>query len=177
MNAFGIPVGVNGEPFIPGYHTVKDFEQTLLLLKKYGIKSYNTYNFHFTAFVAKRLHAIGIDIEAIWYNNQDTQWKKILRQLLEISKKHGIRLGCPDFVNSGMSWKEQANTCCGINVPNPCTFNTHNFKRLAQEGKSVLEIVDITYDKSGDLTQGLKIIKGEPGDFYTLKDAKLKLNE
>ncbi len=171
MHDFGIPVGVNGEPFIPGYHTVGDFEQVLLLLKKYKIQSYNTYNFHFNAFVAKRLHAINIDIEAIWYHNQDTRWKKILRQLLDLSKKHGIRLGCPDFVNSGKDWKETANTCCGINVPNPCTFNTHNFKKYAQEGRSASEIMEATFDGSGDIKQGLSIIMGEDSDFYTLKDA------
>ncbi len=176
LSSLGIPGGVNGEPFIPGYHTVEDFEQALLLLKKYGIKSYNTYNFHFNAFVAKRLHAIGIDIEAIWYHNQDAQWKKILPQLLKLSKKHGIRLGCPDFVNTGKNWKEAAKTSCGINVPNPCTFNTHNFKRLAQEGRTPKEIMAAVDDGSGDPLQGLKIIMGEKSDFYTLKDVGFKLS-
>lgn len=169
----GVPGGVNGEPFIPGVHTVKDFETTIKLLKKYKIPSYNTYNFHFNAFVAKRLHAIGVDIEAIWYYNQDAQWKKILPKLLDIAKKHGIRLGCPDFVNSGALYKETANTCCGVNVPNPATFNTHNFKLLRQEGKSVEQILDVTYDHSGDLKTGLQILNDKDCKFYTLHDAGL----
>jgi DNA repair photolyase len=166
-------VGVNGEPFIPGFHTVDDFENTLKLLKEYKVRSYNVYNFHFNAFVAKRLAAIGIDIEKIWYYNQDAQWKKILPTLLNLSIKYGIRLGCPDFVNSGPDWIEKANTCCGVNVPNPCTFNTHYFKKLKQRGKTFEEIMERTYDGSGDIEQATQIIKGEKCEFYTLKDAGL----
>lgn len=169
----GFPLGINGEPFIPGFHTIQDFEDTLKLLKFYKIQSYNTYNFHFNAFVAKRLHAIGIDVEKIWYYNQDDQWKKILHKLLDLSTKYGIRLGCPDFVNTGKYWIEQANTCCGINVPNPATFNTHNFKRLKQEGKSTEEIIKLTYDGAGDMEQAKAIIEGKKCKFYTLKDAGL----
>jgi DNA repair photolyase len=128
-----LSVGVNGEPFIPGFHTIKEFSDTVRILKSYGIRSYNTYNFHFNAFVAKRLHAIGIDIEKIWYYNQDARWKKILAKLLRIADKEGIVLGCPDFVNSGSKWYEKANTCCGINVENPLslipTFGKSNYKR------------------------------------------------
>ncbi len=164
----GVPGGVNGEPFIPGYHTIDDFEDTLKLLKSLGINRYNTYNFHFNAFVAKRLHAHGIDIERIWYMNQDSQWRPILQQLLDLSKKYNIILGCPDFVNSGPDWIECANTCCGIDVPNPCTWNTHYFKKFAQNGQ---EITSDLYDGTGSQEQGMKIIEGKPGDFYTLKDA------
>lgn len=172
----GIPGGINGEPFIPGFHTVKDFEDTLKIIISHGIRSYNTYNFHFNAFVAKRLHAIGIDIEKIWFYNQDKEWKKILSKLLELAKKYNVILGCPDFVNTGKDWKEQANTCCGINVPNPATFNTHNFKKLAQEGKSLKSILSKTWDGSGNLKQGIAIIKGTDKNFYTLKDAGFNIN-
>jgi len=167
----GIPIGVNGEPFIPGFHTVQDFEMTLKLLKSVKVESYNVYNFHFNAFVARRLIEIGIDIEKIWYYNQDKQWKPILQQLLDLSKKYGIRLGCPDFVNSGIYWVEEANTCCGINVANPCTFNTHHFKKKKQEGLSEREILQSCWDGTGDWKQGKQIVEGTPGcDFYTLKD-------
>lgn len=169
----GVPVGVNGEPFIPGYHTEKDFERTMIELKRFGVPSYNTYNFHFNPFVAKRLHAIGIDIEKIWFYNQDAEWKKILRNLMDLATKYGIKLGCPDFVNTGPDWIEPANTCCGVNVPNPCTFNTHHFKRLKQEGKSAEEIYNISNDGSGDPSTALTIINGGKCQFYTLKDTGL----
>lgn len=168
-----VPVGFNGEPFIPGYHTVKDFEDTLKLLKEYGIKRYNTYNFHFNAYVAKRLHKIGIDIEKIWTFNQDKEWKKILRKLLNLSIKYNIRLGNPDFVNTGKNWIEQSNTCCGINVPNPCTFNSHYFKKYKQLGKTDEQIIKLTYDGTGDLEKGKGIIKGTCKNMYNLKDCDL----
>ncbi len=168
----GVNVGVNGEPFIPGFHTVKDFENALKLLKEYEMNRYNVYNFHFNAFVAKRLHAIGIDIEKIWYHNQDKQWKPILRKLLDLGKKYNIILGCPDFVNSGKDHKERANTCCGVDVPNPTTFNTHYFKKLRQEGKTPAEIINETYDGAGDLETGESIVWGDSNcNFYTLGDA------
>ena len=173
LDGLGLNVGVNGEPFIPGYHTVNDFEKTLKLLKEYKIKSYNTYNFHFNAFVAKRLHAIGIDIEKIWYYNRDKYWKPILQQLLDLSKKYDIILGCPDFVNSGPKWREKANTCCGINVPNPCTFNTHHWKKMLQKGidYTFQEIIDYTYDGIGDRELARMIVSGEECKMYTMKDA------
>lgn len=172
----GVNLGINGEPFIPGFHTVADFERTIRKLKAYGVKSYNTYNFHFNAFVAKRLHAIGIDIERIWYYNQDAQWKPILQQLLDISKKHGIILGCPDFVNTGPEWRETRNTCCGVQVPNPCTYNTHHWKHFAQGGKMTADQVDqFSWDGIGDREVARQIIEGKPCDFYTLKDAGIKL--
>lgn len=169
----GVPVGVNGEPFIPGFHTEKDFEHTLLLLRHYGIKRYNTYNFHFNAFVAKRLHAIGVDVEKIWFYNQDKQWKKILANLLELAKKYNIILGCPDFVNTGKDWIEPANTCCGIDVQNPCTFNSHHFKLCKQKGMTNKQIIAATNDGTGDYEEGLKIIEGKNSKMYTLKDAGL----
>lgn len=169
----GVPVGFNGEPFIPGYHEIKDFERTVKLLKSFGINRYNTYNFHFNAFVAKRLHNIGIDIEKIWWNNQDKQWKPILQKLLDIAKKHDIILGCPDFVNSGKDWLERANTCCGIDVPNPCTYNSHFWKGMLQGGLSVDEIEQITWDGIGDKEDGHRVLSGKASGFYTMKDAGL----
>jgi DNA repair photolyase len=168
----GIPLGVNGEPFIPGYHTIKQFEDTIKLLKSIGVKSYNTYNFHFNDWVAKQLHSIGIDIEKIWYMNQDKEWKKILVQLLEISKKYDILLGVPDFVNTGWEWKEKANTCCGINVPNPTTFNTHYFKKLTQRGLSTKRVIKKTWENIGNKLDGESIILGTTKKMYTLKDIK-----
>lgn len=167
----GVPVGVNGEPFIPGFHTEKDFENVIRLLKENGIPSYNTYNLHLNEYVAKKLHGIGLDIEKIWFMNKDEQWKPILQKLLDIAKKYGIRLGCPDFVNTGPNWKEQANTCCGINVLNPMTYNTHVWKRMVQEGKELQFILESTYDGSGDKNQAESIIYGKESSFYTLKDS------
>jgi len=174
LQSLGIPVGFDGEPFIPGYHEIKDFENTLKLLKEYGIKSYNTYNFHFNAFVAKRLHKIGIDIEKIWFYNQNQEWKKILKQLLALSVKYDIILGNPDFVNTGKDWIEAVNTCCGINVPNPCTFNTHHFKKWKQKGYTETnDVAALTWDKVGDFNDGLSIINGSCKNMYNLKDAGL----
>lgn len=171
----GVNVGINGEPFIPGFHREKDFEEALKLIKSFGIHRYNTYNFHFNAFVAKRIHenCPEVDIERIWFYNQDEQWKPVLQNLLDLSKKHNFILGCPDFVNSGPDWRERANTCCGIDVPNPCTFNTHYFKKLTQDKKDPISILESTWDGSGDYLQGQKIVTGEGSDFYTLRDAGL----
>lgn len=171
MRHYGVPSGVNGEPFIPGVHTVEDFRDALLLLKSYGIGSYNTYNFHFNAFVCTRLHRLGVDIEKIWYYNRDEQWRPILQQLLDLAKKYDIVLGCPDFVNSGPTWVEQVCTCCGIDVPNPTTFNTHHWKRLAQEGLTANEIIERTWDGSGNREEGEGVVRGTRHGFYTLEDA------
>ena len=167
----GVSIGVNGEPFIPGFHTIKDFEDTLKLLKSFGIKSYNTYNLHLNSHVAKRLAGIGLDIGKIWEMNKDENWKKILPPLLELSKKYDITMGCPDFVNSGPNWIEKTNTCCGINVSNPTTFNTHHWKQLRQQEHCWEEILLNTWDGIGDREEGVKILRGNSDKFYTLKDA------
>jgi DNA repair photolyase len=170
----GVPVGFNGEPFIPGFHTEKDFENTMKLLKSYGISRYNTYNFHFNAFVAKRIHGLeGVDVERIWKYNQNAPWKKIQIKLIEIAYKYNIKLGCPDFVNTGPDYIEPANTCCGIDVPNPSTFNTHFFKREKQNGLTNEEIIEKTWDGTGDLETGKSIIDGTAKDMYNFKDAGL----
>ena len=168
----GIPVGVNGEPFIPGHHSVADFEEALKLIKSAGVRRYNTYNFHFTPFVAKRIYTLpGVDIEKIWEMNKDRNWKPILQQLIDLAKKHNITLGCPDFVNTGPLHREVAGTCCGIDPPNPTRFNTHYFKRLAQDGLTTDEIIEETWDGSADREEGRKIIEGKTRKMYTLKDA------
>ncbi len=171
--AAGIEVGVQGEPFIPGFHTEQMFEDMLKRLKAIGVNRYNTYNFHFTPHVAKRLAAEvpEVDIEKIWYYNQDEHWKPILQRLLAIAARLDMILGCPDFVNSGPTYRERANTCCGIDVPAPCTFNTHYFKRYAQDGLTADEILAKTNDGSGDPALAEKIVTGVECEFFTLRDA------
>lgn len=167
--------GVNGEPFIPGYHTIKQFNETLKLLKSHGIKSYNTYNLHLNDLVAKNFADLGLDIEKIWTMNKDKHWKPILHKLLRISEKYDIVIGCPDFVNSGWKWGEQANTCCGINVPNPTTFNTHHWKKIVQTSKTSSEIDrewKNTWDGIGNFKIGQSILNGSNSELYTMKDIK-----
>ena len=168
----GIPLGVQGEPFIPGFHTLQDFEDTIKRLKSIGVNRYNTYNFHFTPFVAKRIAPLpGVDIERIWEKNQDGPWKKILSRLLQIAEKYNMILGCPDFVNSGKENIQTSNTCCGIDVKNPCTFNTHHFKQALQLGKNPKEIEKECWDGVGDFEQGLNVLYGRDSKMYTLKEA------
>jgi len=170
-----VPLGVQGEPFIPGFHTVQDFEDTVRMLKGIGVNRYNTYNFHFNAHVAKRMVNIpGVDIERIWEQNQDRPWRKTLGMLLDIAKKYDMILGCPDFVNSGPDDVQQSNTCCGVDVPNPCTFNTHHFKLSAQSGTPLDEVAARCWDHCGDWEMGNKIINGGTNKFYTLRDAGIR---
>jgi DNA repair photolyase len=167
----GIRIGVNGEPFIPGYHTIDQFEEMLKLLKDFGIGSYNVYNLHFNGFIANRLHDIGIDIEKIWYYNRDIYWRPILRQLLDLASKYDIVLGCPDFVNSG-SYLEKHNTCCGIQVSNPCTFNVMSWKRSVLSGQAEFgtKLLEDSWDGVGDYELGRKVMLGETSDYFTVKD-------
>jgi DNA repair photolyase len=169
----GFRVGANGEPFIPGYHTVEQFEETIKLLKEYGIKSYNTYNLHMNDYVVKNLFNLGLDIEKIWYMNHDEQWRPILRQLLDICNKYDIILGCPDFVNSGWEDVQKSNTCCGLDVKNPCTFNTHHFKLAVQKGESPLEL----WEGVGKYEEGKTLVEGNLDNAYTLKDIVGNLGE
>ena len=166
----GVRVAVNGEPFIPGYHTEKQFEDMLKLLKSSGIGNYNIYSFHFNDFVAKRLNEIGIDIQKIWYFNQDAQWKLILGRLIDLAKKYSIVLGCPDFVNSGPDYVEQTNTCCGIDVSFPTTFNVITWKRRIQNGENPEFVFEDTWDGVGDKELGRKVFDGTSKDMYTLLD-------
>jgi len=163
-------VGVNGEPFIPGHHTTDQFRSIVRRLVEVGVQSYNTYNFHWNDYVAKRLHEIGLDIERIWYYNRDEHWRPILKKLMEIADEEGINLSCPDFVNTGWGWKDRANTCCGINVPNPTWFNSHHFKQLMQEGHQPADIDLECWEGIGDRETGMKILRGEKCDLYTMGD-------
>ncbi len=167
----GFKVGINGEPFIPGFHTVDEFKRAIGMVRAFGIKSYNTYNLHFNDWNAKEMNAAGIDVEAVWEGNQDKAWRPVLQELIEIAKEFKVVLGCPDFVNSG-SYVEESNTCCGIDVPNPCTFNFIHWKKLRKAGHSDKDIIDMTWDGVGDLEYGKKLIKGEVKDLYTLDDIK-----
>lgn len=172
----GIHVGVRGEPFIPSYHTYKDFRDILKRLKSYGLKSYNTYNLHMNEYTLKRLHNAGLDIEKIWRHNQDRLWKPIQRKLCEIADEEGIILGCPDFVNVPKGWKSRTNTCCGVEVCNAFTYNTHNWRLQLQEGYSCDGILIDTWEGIGtqeniDLAE--IILKKKSKDFYTMGDAEL----
>jgi DNA repair photolyase len=166
---WGFNVGINGEPYIPGYHTLEDFQHVCRLLSDAGIKSYNTYNLHMNDWNAKQMHAAGLDIERIWHANQDNVWRGILLNLIKIAKGYKIELGCPDFVNSG-EYQETANTCCGINVPNPCTFNVINWKKIKQKGISDERILKRTWDGVGSLEYGQRLLAGELKNVYSLKD-------
>lgn len=165
----GFNVGVNGEPFIPGFHTVEEFENIIRLLKKAGIKSYNIYNLHFNDWNAKKMHEAGIDIEEVWEGNQDNVWRGTLKKLISIAQEYDIILGCPDFVNSG-SYTETSNTCCGIQVPNPCTFNVINWKKLRLQGIPDEEILKRTWDGVGDYEYGKKLLSGQIDNMFSLKD-------
>jgi DNA repair photolyase len=165
----GIHVGINGEPFIPGFHSVREFAEMMKRLSARGFRSYNTYSFHWNEFVAKRLVDIGVDIEKIWHYNRDEKWKPILIKLIGIAKKYNIDLGCPDFVNSG-GFVQKANTCCGIDVPNPCEFNAITWKRLLKEGMTREEVLTDTFDGVGDWGLGEKVMFGKTKEFYTMDD-------
>jgi DNA repair photolyase len=173
----GVSIAVNGEPFIPGFHTLDDFENMMKRLKSEGIDTYNTYNFHWNDFVAKRLVKIGVDIEAIWEGNQDKEWKKTQKKLCELANKYRIYLGCPDFVNTGQNYVQQRNTCCGVNVSNPTLFNAHIFKYNLQNGKNSEYILEHCWDGVGDREEGKKILTGEAEGMYTMADAGFTLKK
>jgi hypothetical protein len=169
----GVPLGVGGEPFIPGLHTEQQFKDILKRLKAVGVKSYNTYNLHFNDHVAKQLGSIGLDIERIWHYNQDKQWRPILRRLCEIADRLGVVLGCPDFVNVSPHYVAKSNTCCGISVANPSRFNTDVWRRLLMKGKKPRWVLEKTWEGIGDKDAGKKILYGKSCEFFTMKDAGL----
>ena len=173
----GIKVGVRGEPYIPGHHTLHQFKDMLKRLKSYGLKSYNTYNLHINEYTIKRLHNIGLDIEKIWTLNQDKHWSETQKKLCRIADDVGVTLGCPDFVNVPINWMSITNTCCGINVSNALTFNTHIWRGLQLQKKKRFgtNILFLTWEGIGsdeDIKQATKIVLGKPSkDYYTFKDA------
>lgn len=177
LQQHGVRIGVRGEPFIPGYHSFAQFRNTLKLLKSYHLKSYNIYNLHINEYTIKRLHSIGLDIEKIWTLNQDAYWKPIQRKLCDIAAEEGITLGCPDFVNVRKDWGCPVNTCCGIEVKNAFSFNTHNWRRLVLNGEPKECILHETWEGIGtekDREQAKLILcSNKNQDFYTFKDAEL----
>ena len=171
-----ISVGIGGEPFIPGYHTTKQFRNMLRRLKSHGLQSYSTYNLHLNAHNAKRLVEIGLDMEKVWEHNQDKLWRPIQRKLCIIADEEGITLGCPDFVNVPKGWCSTTNTCCGVSVPKPFHFNTHFWRRLLQKNKTPKQVLKKTWEGIGtksDYQQAKTIIYGTSKDIYTMKDAEL----
>jgi DNA repair photolyase len=175
-NKKDIHVGIRGEPFIPGYHTTKQFRDILKQIKSYGLHSYNTYNLHLNEYNARRLSGIGLDIEKIWRYNQDRLWQPIQRKLCSIADEENIILGCPDFVNVPVGWRCKANTCCGVNITKSFTFNTHMWRRLLLKGKSPKAVLKNTWENIGtekDYEQGKAIIYGTSKDMYSMKDAGL----
>lgn len=172
----GMRIGVRGEPFIPGYHTESQFRDILKRLKSYGLKSYNTYNLHMTDYTMKRFHDIGLDIEKIWTYNQDDKWKFIQKRLCRIADEEGIQLGCPDFVNVPKNWKSGVRTCCGVDVPNSFTFNTHTWRQFILNGEWRSDIIEKTWEGIGtekDKSQADVILNDESDEFFTMKDAGL----
>lgn len=172
----GIKVGVRGEPFIPGYHTPRQFRDMLQRLKSFGLNSYNTYNLHMNDFNLRRLHEAGLDIERIWTHNQDRLWRPLQRELCAIAEEEGVRLGCPDFVNVPKDWKSRTNTCCGVDVEGAFTFNTHFWRSLVQIGKTPDEVWKKTWEGIGteeDQSQARIILTGSSREVYTMKDAGL----
>jgi len=167
----GFRVGINGEPFIPGFHTVADFARVIQLICDYGLKSYNTYNLHLNDWNAKAMYQAGVDIERVWEMNQDGPWRDILQELISIAAAAGVVLGCPDFVNSG-GYAEPVNTCCGFDVPNPCTFNLITWKKLRARGMSDEQIIECTWDGVGDKEEGRRLLAGGVKELYTLDDIK-----
>lgn len=172
----GYNVGANGEPYVVGYHTPEMFRRTLKALKVVGINSYNTYFIHLNDYNLKAMHEAGLDIQKIWIGAQDMNWAPIHQELIDIAKDEGVSLGCPDFVNSGR-YMCTANTCCGINVPNPSTFTIINWKKLWLNGiKDPQTIIDMTWDGVGDKQEALDILTGKRTDLFTLKDLENHLN-
>lgn len=172
----GISVGIRGEPFIPGYHTTKQFRDMLRRLKSHGLRSYNTYNLHLNEYNARRLASIGLDIEKIWRCNQDHLWRPVQQELCRIADEEGIVLGCPDFVNIPAGWRSRTNTCCGVTVPRPFRFNTHSWRGLLQQKIHPSEVLQRTWEGIGteaDRKEGRAIIEGKSTDRYTMKDAEL----
>lgn len=173
----GYNVGVNGEPFIPGYHTPKQFRAVICRLKSIGVRSYNTYNLHANDMVYKNLAMIGLNIGKIHTMNQDDQWRPIQQELCAIAKDEGIILGCPDWVHTGKNWEARANTCCGVNVPRPSKFNTHYFKRLRQKGQTPAQIIKATWEGIGNKDEAKIILNTRHSkDYkgYTMADAGMK---
>jgi hypothetical protein len=93
--------------------------------------------------------------------------------LIDLAKKYDIVLGCPDFVNSG-NYVEASNTCCGVEVDNPCRWNIIMMKKfLLINGVTFEEAAKMCWDGVGNYEEGLKSFKGENPNSYSLKDCGL----
>jgi hypothetical protein len=172
----GMSLGCNGEPFIPGFHSVRDFRSAVKRLSFCGVSSYNIYPIHANDFVYKRLNNIGIDVLEIWEGVKDEKWKPVLLELIRICQRNKMDLGCPDFVNSG-TYVEKANTCCGLTVPNPTRFNVITWKKMLLEGKDPEDILEETYDGINSMERGRAIMYGTAEDMYNMKDAGFDLRK
>lgn len=150
MAAKGFQCGIIMEPFIPGYHTPQQFEDLVESAAGRGITRFNVFNLHLTPFVAQRLNEVpDLDIERVFLMNQDENWRAILRDIIAICDRHSVILGCPDFINA-RDHPEQANTCCGVDVPNPTTFNYPTWKHiLEQTGQFTREDMERSHDGIG----------------------------
>lgn len=157
----GWNVGVNGEPFIPGHHSLKQFEAMVKRLKKIGVRSYNTYNLHANDLVYKNLAELGLNVGRIYTYNQNSYWSRILMGLCNIAKEQGIILGSPDWFNVPKWWVEKANTCCGVDVPNPSRYNTHYFRLYKQKGKPPKAIARMLWEGIGDRQLGHDLVSGK----------------
>lgn len=173
----GINVGIRGEPYIPGHHTLSQFRETLKLIKSFDIYSYNIYNLHINEYTLKRLHTAGLDIEKIWEMNKDVHWKTTQKRLCTIAEQEGVTLGCPDFVNLPKSFRSTTNTCCGIDVTNAFTFNTHVWRNGFLDKKSPKRIMEESWERIGsadDYSMAEMIVnKKDSKDFYTFKNADI----
>lgn len=171
MSRLGFQVGVISEPFLPGWHTIEDWRNLLTALLDHGIQRVNVYHAHLNAFVLKRLNEVnGLDVEEVWRSNEDSEWRPVLKQIVEETRKVGIVLGCPDFVNSG-PFSQQSNTCCGVDVPRPTTFNFINWKQQGQRHGGVSwDDAEATWDGVGDKDLAHKIFDGKDVEFYGWDD-------
>ena len=170
----GVNVGVRGEPFIPGFHKYSEFRETLKRIKSMGLKSFNTYNLHMNEHNMKRLLELGVDIERVWELNQDERWGSIQKKLCRIANDENMILGCPDFVNVPKNWYPCVNTCCGINVYNAFTFNTHKWRNLILDGVPAEYIINNTWEEIGCSKQKIQaktILTKDSKEFYTFKNA------
>jgi len=173
MARVGVPVGVITEPFIPGHHTTEEWVDLVRRGKEQGIFRFNVYNLRLTPFVVKRLLGAGLDVEAIWEANQDGRWRPVLRDILEASKRLGVIVGCPDFVNGG-DYVFPANTCCGVDVKNPCNFNIINWNKTGLiNGKVTLRDFLDSWDGVGDFSEGKRQFLGQDPKKYHLGDTGL----
>ena len=167
----GLQVAVITEPFIPGRHTIDGWRLFLSLLSHHNINRVNTYNLQLTPFNARRLAEIGVDVVAAHEGGKDPAWRDTLQALLSIGSEMGFHVGCPDFVNAGRV-RPTTNTCCGVDVQNPCTFNFINWRATGLD-RGEVKPADVvrTWDGVGNLEAGLKTFSGKNGaTHYSLAD-------